>query len=390
MAVVALVLLIACANLANFLLARAARRRHETSTRLALGSSRMRIVRQSLVEALLLSATGGILGLGVAFAAARALLAFVSQGDRYTALRPAPDLKVLAFTLVVSIVTGMLFGIAPAISASRTTAHGALSANARTVQGGGGKLANFVPRSLVSLQVMISLLLLVVAGLFLRTLRNLENQDYGFERTHLLLAQTNARLAGYEPHQVAALHQALLERLAAIPGVRSVALSQMPPISGGSWSSNISLSGYTPGPKENMVSTLNRVSGRYFETAGISIVAGRPIADTDTANSLKVAVVNQTLANHFFPKGDALGKILTIGMDSVRGPWQIVGIARDTRSGDPRDIDPVRMTYIPVAQIAPILPPAKTASRRRSCHRPKPARGKSELLREYHAPPHHG
>ncbi len=360
-AVVGLVLLIACANLANFLLARAARRRHETSTRLALGSSRMRIVRQSMAEALLLSGTGGILGLGVAFAAAHALLAFVSQGDRYTALRPAPDLKVLAFTLVVSIVTAMLFGIAPAISASRANAHGALSANARTVQGSGGKLASFVPRSLVSLQVMISLLLLIVAGLFLRTLRNLENQDYGFERTHLLLAQTNARLAGYEPHQVAALHQALLERLAAIPGVRSVALSQMPPISSGSWSSSISLSGYTAGPKENMVSTLNRVSGRYFETAGISIVAGRPIAGTDTVNSLKVAVVNQTLANHFFPKGNALGKILTIDMDSVRGPWQIVGISRDTRPGDPRDIDPVRMTYIPVAQIAPILPPAKTA-----------------------------
>jgi predicted permease len=316
------------------------------------------------VEAFLLSATGGLLGLGVAFAATRALLAFVSQGDRYIAMRPEPDLKVLAFTLIVSLLTGALFGLAPAISSSRTGAHGTLTANARTIQSGGGKLSNLLPKSLVSAQVMISLLLLVVAGLFLRTLRNLENQDYGFERTHLLLAQTNARLAGYEPHRVGALHRALLERLAAIPGVRSVALSQMPPISGGSWSSNITLSGYTPGPKENMVSTLNRVSGRYFETAGISIVAGRAISDADTANSLKVAVVNQTLAKHYYPKGDAVGKILTIGMDAVRGPWQIVGIARDTRSGNPRDIDPVRMTYIPVAQIEPFLPANtdKTAS----------------------------
>lgn len=374
MVVVALVLLIACANLANFLLARAARRRHETSTRLALGSSRLRIVRQSLVEAFLLSATGGLLGLAVAFAATRALLAFVSQGDRYIAMRPEPDLKVLAFTLIVSLLTGALFGLAPAISASRTGAHGTLTANVRTVQSGGGKLSNLLPKSLVSAQVMISLLLLVVAGLFLRTLRNLENQDYGFERTHLLLAQTNARLAGYEPHQVAALHRALLERLAAIPGVRSVALSQMPPISGGSWSSNITLSGYTPGPKENMVSTLNRVSGRYFETAGISIVAGRAISDADTANSLKVAVVNQTLAKRYYPQGDAVGRILTIGMDSVQGPWQIVGIARDTRSGNPRDIDPVRMTYIPVAQIEPFLPAhtEKTASTDRSAARSQP------------------
>jgi predicted permease len=357
MAVVALVLLIACANLANFLLARAARRRHETTTRLALGSSRTRIVRQSLVEAFLLSMMGGLLGLGVAFGATRALIAFVSQGDPYIAMRPSPDLKVLAFTLAVSLLTGFLFGLAPAISASRTGARGTLSSTTRTVQTGSGRLANFWPKSLVSAQVMISLLLLVVAGLFLRSLRNLENQDFGFERTHLLLAQTNARLGGYAPHQVAALHQQLLERLAAIPGVRSVALSQMPPISGGSWTSSISLSGYTPGPKENMVSVLNRVTGRYFETAGISIIAGRAISDADTANSLKVAVVNQTLAQRYFPNGQAVGKMLTIEVDSVHGPWQIVGIARDTRPGNPRDSDPVRMTYIPLAQIDPYLPP---------------------------------
>jgi predicted permease len=356
MAVVALVLLIACANLANFLLARAARRRHETTTRLALGSSRTRIVRQSLVEAFLLSMMGGLLGLGVAFGATRALIAFVSQGDPYIAMRPSPDLKVLVFTLAVSLLTGFLFGLAPAISASRTCARGTLSSTTRSVQAGSGRLANFWPKSLVSAQVMISLLLLVVAGLFLRSLRNLENQDFGFERTHLLLAQTNARLGGYAPHQVAALHQQLLERLAAIPGVRSVALSQMPPISGGSWTSSISLSGYTPGPKENMVSVLNRVTGRYFETAGISIVAGRAISAADTANSLKVAVVNQTLAQRYFPNGQAVGKMLAIEVDSVHGPWQIVGIARDTRPGNPRDADPVRMTYIPLAQIDPYLP----------------------------------
>jgi predicted permease len=316
----------------------------------------VRIVRQSLVEAFLLSMMGGLLGLGVAFGATRALIAFVSQGDPYIAMRPSPDLKVLAFTLAVSLLTGFLFGLAPAISAARTGARGTLSSTTRTVQGGSGRLANFWPKSLVSAQVMISLLLLVVAGLFLRSLRNLENQDYGFERNHLLLAQTNARLGGYAPHQVAALHQQLLERLAAIPGVRSVALAQMPPISGGSWSSSISLSGYTPGPKENMVSVLNRVTGRYFETAGISIVAGRAISDADTANTLKVAVVSETLAKHYFPHGQAIGKVLTIDMDSVRGPWQIVGIARDTRPGNPRDTDPVRMTYIPLAQIDPYLP----------------------------------
>ena len=356
MIVVALVLLIACANLANFLLSRAATRRHEILTRLALGSSRMRIVRQGLIETFLLSIVGGLMGLGVAFAATRTLIAFVGRGNAYIAMSPAPNLGVLLFTLGVSLLTGMLFGLAPSINAGRIGSRGTLSTGARTVQSSGGKQARFWPKALVTVQVMLSLVLLVVAGLFLRTLRNLQDQDYGFERTHLLLADIGEHLAGYAPRQVSALHQTLLDRLSAIPGVRSAALAATPPISGGAWSSNISLSGYTPGPKENMVSILNRVSGQYFETAGISIVAGRGITPADTANSLKVSVVSQTIARKYYPKGDAIGRQLTIGIDSVKGPWQIVGIARDTKSGDPRVTDPVRMTYIPLSQIETFLP----------------------------------
>ncbi len=356
MIVVALVLVIACANLANFLLSRAATRQHEILTRLALGSSRMRIARQGLIETFLLSVVGGVLGLGMAFAATRALIAFVGRGDAYNPLSAAPDAGVLLFTLGVSVLTGILFGLAPSIQAARTGSRGTLSSSTRTVQGSTGKQVRFWPKALVTAQVMLSLVLLVVAGLFLRTLRNLQNQDYGFERSHLLLADIGEHLAGYEPHQVSALHQNLLDRLSAIPGVRSAALSATPPISGGGWSSNISLSGYTPGPKENMVSNLNRVSGQYFETARIPIVAGRGIAPADTANSLKVAVVSQTIARKFYPRGNAVGRQLTIEIDSVKGPWQIVGIARDTKSGDPRDTDPVRMTYIPLSQIETFLP----------------------------------
>ncbi len=356
MLVVALVLLIACANLANFLLARAATRRHEILTRLALGSSRMRIVRQGLIETFLLSVAGGAAGLGIAFAATRALIAFVGRGNAYIAMSPAPNAGVLLFTLGVSLLTGILFGLAPSIHAARMGVRGTLSSGVRTAGSGGGRMARFWPKALVTAQVMLSLVLLVVASLFLRTLRNLQDQDYGFERTHLLLADFDAPLAGYKPEQAATLDNALLERLAAIPGVRSAALSSAPPISGGTWSSNVSLSGYTPAPKENMVSILNRVSEQYFETAGIPIIAGRGITSADTANSLKVAVVSQALAKHYFPKGDAIGHMLTVGIDSVAGPWQIVGIARDTKSGNPRDTDPVRMTYIPLAQIAPFLP----------------------------------
>ena len=366
MGVVLLVLLIACANLANFLLARSATRRREVATRLALGSSRARIVRQCLMETFLLSLAGGLLGLAIAFAATRALIAFVGRGTAYIAMSPVPDAQVLLFTLGVSLLTGLLFGLAPAIVAARTGAAGNLNAGTRTAQSSGGKSARFFPKALVTVQVMLSLLLLVGAGLFLRTLRNLENQDYGFERSHLLLVDFNAKLAGYKPSQMPGLHQQLLERLSALPGVKSVALALTPPISYGNWSSSMTIPGYTPAPKENTNSNLNRVSGQYFETAGIGIVAGRAINEGDTANRQKVAVVNETVAKHFFPKGDAIGRSLSIDGEEVRGPWQIVGIARDTKSGDPRDKDPHRITYIPLAQIDPFDPvdtsaPAGTA-----------------------------
>jgi len=357
MGVVALVLLIACANLANFLLARAATRQREIATRLALGSSRARIVRQSLIETLLLSLIGGAAGLVLAFAATRTLITFFSNGLPYTTLSPAPDLYVLLFTLGVSLSTALLFGLAPALTAARTGAAGSLSSNARTAQSSGGRASRIWPKALVTAQVMLSLLLLVGAGLFLGTLRNLQNQDYGFERTHLLLADFNPKLIGYKPSQTPALHQQLIERISALPGVRSVALSATPPISYGSWSSNIEIAGYKATPKENTNSVLNRVSGQYFETAGISLVAGRPISPADSATSLKVAVVNETLARHFFPQGNALGHTLTIDIDSVKGPWQIVGIARDTKSNDPHSTETRMMTYIPIVQIEPFESP---------------------------------
>lgn len=361
MIVVVLVLLIACANLANFLLARAAARQRETATRLALGSSRARIVRQSLIETLLLSTAGGALGLFIAFVATRALIAFVTRGTTVTTLSPAPDAAVLLFTMAVALATGLIFGLAPAFAAARVGASTTLASNSRTAQAGAGRSSRLWPKTLVVAQITLSLFLLVGAGLFLRSLRNLQNQDFGFERTHLLVAGFDAQIAGYKTSQAAALHQQLIDRLSALPGVRSVAISGTAPISEGNWTSTISFSGYTAAPKENMYSLLNRVSGRYFETAGIPIVAGRGISPSDSAGSLKVAVINQTLADHFFPKGDAIGRLLTIDIDNVAGPWQIVGIARNSKSTDPRDTDPVRMTYIPLAQIAPfivVVPPA--------------------------------
>ena len=354
MAVVALVLLIACANLANFLLARAAARQREIATRLALGSSRARILRQSLIETLLLSLCGGLLGLIVAFTSTRALIAFVSQGTAYTAMSPTPDATVLLFTLGVCVLTALLFGIAPAISAARTGASTSLSSNSRAVTA--GRSAQLLPKALVAAQVVLSLLLLIGAGLFLRTLQNLEAQDYGFDRTHLLVARINPDLIGYKPSQTHALHRALLERLSAIPGVQSAAISLVPPLSSGNWTSPIKPQGYTPAPKENTVAILNRVSAGYFETAGIHIAAGRSINAGDTLATVKVCVVNQTLANRYFPHGDAIGHALTIDTDSVKGPWRIAGIARNSKSVGPRNDTAYTMVYIPLTQIEPLEP----------------------------------
>ncbi|HEY4356661.1 MAG TPA: ABC transporter permease [Acidobacteriaceae bacterium] len=356
MVVVVLVLLIACANLANFLLARTTTRRRETATRLALGSSRARIIRQNLVETLLLSLMGGGLGLAFAFAGTRALIAFVSRGNGYTSLDATPDAAVLIFTLGISLFTGLLFGLAPAILASRGGASTALNSGARTAQADGGGSSRLWARMLVTAQIMLSLVLLVEAGVFLRSLRSLQHQDYGFERTHLLIAEFNAKLAGYHPSQTNALHQQLIERLSALPGVQSVAIANARPIQYGHWSSTVTIPGYTPAPKENMVSILNRVSPRYFETAGIQLVAGRPITSEDSATSPKAAVVNQTFASHFFPKGDAIGRTVAVDIDTVKGPWTIVGIVRDTKSDDPHSTNPIRMTYLALEQIEPLSP----------------------------------
>lgn len=356
MAVVILVLLIACANLANFLLARAATRQREIATRLALGSSRRRIIRQSLIEALSLSMVGGVIGLAIAFAATRALIAFVSQGSTSTTLSSTPDATVLLFTLAVSLFTGLLFGLAPAIVSARTGAAGSLSSNARTAQASQGRASRLWPKTLVTAQIILSLLLLVGAGLFLRSLRNLQQQDYGFNRTHLLLADFDPKLAGYKSTQVAALNQQLIDRLSTLPGVRSAAVANTLPIQLGNESSSFKISGYTPAPKENMSATIDRVTGKYFQTVGIPILVGRSILPSDTASSFKVVVVSQSLANHFFPKGNAVGHIITIDEDNIKGPWQIVGVAKDTRSGDPRDKTSFPTTYIPLAQIDPWMP----------------------------------
>jgi predicted permease len=351
MGVVVLVLLIACANLANFLIAKAASREREISTRLALGSSRSRIVRQILTETLLLSFTGGIFGLILAYAGSRLLINFVISGSPHTALSPTPDLHVLAFTFTISILTGLLFGLVPALRVSRIGMAGALNATTRTAASAGGGSSRLLPKLLVTAQVMLSLILLAGAGLFVRTLRNLQNQDVGFNRSNVLMVSINPKFAGYKPEQLNSLYNRMLERLDALPGIRSATISGGPPMSGSSWSAGVAIEGYAAKPNEDRSTQLNRVGPRYFETLGIPLLQGRTIGEDDTATSLRAVVVNKTMAEHFFPHGDAVGQRLKVEEPGTGdGLWQIVGVVRDTKLNSVRE-KPQRMTYVALEQL---------------------------------------
>ena len=331
MLMVVVVLLIACANLANLLLARAAGRDREFSARLALGSTRGRIVRQILTEALVLALAGGVLGLGLAFWATKALIAFIDGGSTHTALSASPDTRVLLFTFGVCVLTSVLFGIAPARRGSRSNAAGALNANARTAGGTGGKAGRWVPKSLIVTQVALCMVLLTVAGLLLRTLENLRAQDLGFNRTNVLLVATNPKFAGYTPERLNELYDRLLTRINALPGVRSASISGGPPMSRGSWGSPIFIDGHVPGPDEDVSTELNRVSAGYFETLGIPVLRGRTIGPQDTENTVKAVVVNQTLAQLYFKNGDAVGHVFKVADPAVTGVWHIVGVVGDAK-----------------------------------------------------------
>jgi predicted permease len=350
MGAVVLVLLLACANLANFLLAKAASREREISTQLALGASRWRIVSQILTEALLLAFCGGVMGLLFAFWSTRALITFIVGQATHTPLAASPDLHVLTFTFLVAVVTGIMFGIVPALRVSRISVVPALSSTSRTSVGVGGRSGRLVPKVLVTAQVMVSILLLAGAGLLTRTLRNLENQNFGFDRHNILLVEFNAKFAGYKPEQLNALYERILGRLDALPGIRSATVSGGPPMSGNRWNSPIFIQGYTAKPNENLGTLLSRVGPGYFETVGVPLLRGRVIGAEDSASSPKVVVVNETMANYFFPKGDAIGHRFKVADPSVVGDWEIVGIVKGTKYNSPRE-EPQRMAYLPVMQL---------------------------------------
>jgi predicted permease len=350
MAVVAVVLLIACANLANFLLAKTLAREHEIGTRLALGAGRWRIVRQMLTESLSLSLCGGALGLVFAYWGTSGLIAFVAKGEKFTTIQAMPDWHVLAFSLGVSLLTGVLFGIGPALSVSRMAMQTGLNSSVRSAVGSSSRGSRMVPQILIAAQVALSLVLLVGAGLFLRTLRNLENRDFGFERSHLLVVNIEPKLAGYKPEQLDGFHRTLLDRMNALPGVEASSLSNVPPMAMGSWSTTVSVKGRPVNPDEDTQSTFLRVTPNYFETLHIGLEQGRVIEARDGASAPHIVVINDKLAHDLFPNGGAVGQTLVLNMPGLDGDWEIAGVVKDVLYSGPRD-NARRLVYLSLAQM---------------------------------------
>ena len=353
MGVVGLVLLIACANVANLLLARATARQREIAVRLALGAGRTRLIRQLLTESMLLASAGGALGVLLSYWATGILLAFMSSGTDHVTLLVTPDLRVLAFTVGISVFTGVLFGLAPALRGTRLSLTPALKEGVSRVRWRGRRLRLGLGKTLVVAQVAMSLLLLMGAGLFVRTLVNLQTQNLGFERGNLLLFRLDPVQAGYEADELPAFYEELQRRLGGLPGVRSVSVSENTLINGGAWIDGILIQGYTPktsdGSDGQVVAWLNSVGPGFFRTMGISVLLGRAVDARDTASAPKVAAINQTLARQCFAGSNPVGRRLGGFGGSKPSDFQIVGVVGDTKYGGLRDKAPPTV-YIAYAQ----------------------------------------
>ncbi len=344
MGIVGVVLLIACANVANLLLARGAARQKEIAIRVALGSGRARLVRQLLAESLVLSLAGAALGTLFAQWGDRLLVAFLSLGDNQVFLDLSVDSRVLAFTAGVSILTALTFGLAPAWRSTAVNPQAAMKANARGVIEGA---RSGIGKALVVAQVALSLVLVVGAGLMLSTFFRLQMLDPGFDREHVLLVSVDLRNGNYGEEQRGVAMREMLARLRALPGVRSASASNMTPISGSFWNEDLEIEGYASKGRDDTLVYFNQVSDRYFETLRMGLVAGRDFNRHDTPESPKVAVVNQTMARKYFAGQNPIGKRYRAEEGRKMGPWtEIVGVVRDSKYGS------LREEIYPVAFIA--------------------------------------
>ena len=326
-----LLLLIGCANIANLLLARGSANRPQIAVRLALGAARKRLIRQMLTESLLLAIAGGLAGLYVAYVGAHAILLLAFRGTQYVPIDARPSLPVLGFALLVSLGAGIVFGIAPAWMASRCDPAGALRGAGRS----GSDRFSTVQKPLLIAQVAFSIVLLIGAGLVTQSLRNLEDQNFGFMTVSRLIVNIEPGLSGYTEDKLPGLYQRLQEALPQIPGVVSASLSCYSPLGGSNWNEWVFIEGKTQDYRGTAPSW-DRVGPHYFETIGTRLLEGRVIDERDTPGAPHVAVINETFARRFFPNENPIGQHFGMGDASHSGDYEVVGVVEDAKYQDTR------------------------------------------------------
>ncbi|HEY8551686.1 MAG TPA: ABC transporter permease [Vicinamibacterales bacterium] len=337
MSMVGLVLLIACANVANLLIARGFARQKEIAVRLSIGASRGQLVRQLLVESLTLSFAGGVAGIALAFALTRSLLALVPTDGQPLLVQPTPDLRILSFAFALTFATGIIFGLLPALRASRPDMWSTLKDTVGSIAGTGGSL--FLRKGLVTIQVALSFLLLFGAGLFARSLLNLRTTDTGIREMHNLITfQVAPALNGYTAERGTYFYNELLERVRALPGVEAAGLATVPILHGWEWDSTMSVEGHKARDGEDMQAFMNALSPDYFKTMRIPIIEGRDFTRLDAKEETTVAIVNRKFAEHFFPGRSAIGKRLGWGGGpNAKLTIEIVGVVADSLYEGPRE-----------------------------------------------------
>jgi macrolide transport system ATP-binding/permease protein len=347
MSITALVLLIACANLANLQLARGASNRAQTSIRVALGAPRWRLVRQTLTESIVVAVLGGGVGLLVGANFTGLLMSLVFQGSSFVPIETTPSSLVMGFALLLSLATGILFGVAPAWSASRADPADALRGAGRS---GGGRETG-LQKSLVVFQAALSLVLMVAAGLMVDTLRNLTNQQFGFHSEGRVVVNVNAAFGGYAPEKITQDYREIDRQLRQLPGVRNVSLSLYSPMEGNNWEMGISIEDHPAPTGQTTSSSWDRVSPSFFDLLGSHILRGRMFDERDTPDSTHVAVVNQAFADKFFANEDPIGKRFGLGGIAHRADYQISGIVENVRFRNPRRPTPA-MFFLPLLQMS--------------------------------------
>ncbi len=333
MVVSGLVLLIACANIANLLLARSTAHKMQTSIRLALGAGRSRLIRQVLTESVLLAILGGMAGVFVAYTGTTSILAIAFRGSPQLPVSPDPSLPVLAFSLLLSILTGLIFGAAPAwINSHAEPAEALRGAGRSTVHG-----ATLAQKSLVILQAALSLVLVAGAILLVESLRKLEHQNLGFHSDHRYIVNVGRVFQGYSPEKLAGAYRELEQRMSSIPGMITASYSMYSPLGGDNWSSSVYFTGraHSTGQHGDYASWL-RIGPNYFPTIGTRLLRGRTIGEQDTPTSAHVAVVNETFARKFFNEKDPIGKRFGMSDPKHTSDFEIVGVVEDAKYQDTR------------------------------------------------------